>query len=167
MIKNLPSVQESPVASLSQKYPLEKGMAIHSSILAWRIPCTEEPDGLQSMGSQRIGHNWVIYMKKYYLELKKKKKRLRHLSSPLMGTCRSPMPIPESHVHGPTMNPSATWIPTELWPRRVEVHVGTSRRAGHGLFLPPVTFLHLHFCSSKTRAASSAEINFTWEQAWH
>ena len=46
-----------------------------------------------------------------------------------MGTCWSPMPIPEAHVHGPTMNPPATWIPTELWPQRVEVHVGTSHRS--------------------------------------
>lgn len=46
-----------------------------------------------------------------------------------MGTCWSPMPIPEAHVHGPTMNPPATWNPTELWPQRVEVHVGTSHRS--------------------------------------
>ena len=131
MIKNLPSVRESPVGSLSQKYSLEKGMAIHSSILAWRIPWTEEPDGVQSMGSQRIGQNWVVYMKKYYLELKKKKQKqkLRHLSSPLMGTCWSPMPVSEAHVHGPTMTPPPTRIPTELWPQRVEVHVGTSHRS--------------------------------------
>ena len=47
------------VQSLGQEDPLEKGMAIHSSILAWRIPWTEEPGGLQSMGSQRVGHNWA------------------------------------------------------------------------------------------------------------
>ena len=45
------------VQSLSWEYPLEKDMATHSSILAWRIPWTEEPDGLQSMGSQRVGHD--------------------------------------------------------------------------------------------------------------
>ena len=56
-IKNLPIMQETWVLSLSQKDFLEKGMAIHSSILAWRIPWTEEPGGLQSMGSQRVGHN--------------------------------------------------------------------------------------------------------------
>ena len=53
MVKNLPAMRETPVQSLNQKNPLDKGMATHSSILAWRIPWTEEPDGLQSMGSQK------------------------------------------------------------------------------------------------------------------
>ena len=57
MVKNLPTIQESQVQSLGQEDPLEKGMATHSSILAWRIPWTEEPGGLQSMGSQRVGHD--------------------------------------------------------------------------------------------------------------
>ena len=54
MIKNLPAVQETCVQSLGQEDPLEKGMATHSSILAWRIPWTEKPGGLQSMGFQRV-----------------------------------------------------------------------------------------------------------------
>ena len=57
MIKNLPEMQETWVRSLSQEDALEKEMAIHSSILAWRNPWTEEPGGLQSMGSHRIGHD--------------------------------------------------------------------------------------------------------------
>ena len=52
MVKNLPAMQETQVRSLGREDPLEKGMAIHSSILAWRIPWTEEPGGLQSIGSQ-------------------------------------------------------------------------------------------------------------------
>ena len=52
-IRNLPTVQETWVQSLGGEYPLEKKMATHSSILAWRIPWTEESGGLQSMGSQR------------------------------------------------------------------------------------------------------------------
>ena len=56
-VKRLPAMQETQVRSLSQEDPLEKGMATHSSILAWRIPWTEEPGGLQSMGSQRVGHD--------------------------------------------------------------------------------------------------------------
>ena len=52
MVKNLPEVQETQVWSLGQEDPLEKGMATHSSVLAWRIPWTEEPGGLQSTGSQ-------------------------------------------------------------------------------------------------------------------
>ena len=50
MVKNLPAMQETRVRSLSREDPLEKGMSTHSSILAWRIPWTEEPDGLQSTG---------------------------------------------------------------------------------------------------------------------
>ena len=56
-IKNLPSVQVTPVRSLGREDPLEKGMVTHSSILAWRIPWTEEPDGLWSMGLQRVRHD--------------------------------------------------------------------------------------------------------------
>ena len=58
-LKNLPETWETQVQSLGQKHPLEKGMAIHSSILAWRIPWTEEPDRLQSIVSQRVGHDWA------------------------------------------------------------------------------------------------------------
>ena len=57
MVRNLPAMQETWVQSLGQEYPVKKGMATHSSILAWRIPWTEQPGGLQSMGSQRVGHN--------------------------------------------------------------------------------------------------------------
>ena len=59
-VKNLPPVldiQETQVQSLGQEDPLEKEMATHCSILAWEIPWTEEPGRLQSMGSQRVGHN--------------------------------------------------------------------------------------------------------------
>ena len=57
MVKNLSAMQETQVRSLGQENPLEKEMATHSSILAWRIPWTEQPGGLQSMGSQRVGHD--------------------------------------------------------------------------------------------------------------
>ena len=57
MVKNLPAMQETKGQSLGQEDPLEKGMAIHSSILAWKTPWTEDPGGLQSMGSQRVGHD--------------------------------------------------------------------------------------------------------------
>ena len=56
-IKNLPAMQETWVRSLGQEDPLEKGMATHSSILAWRILWIEEPGGVQSMGSQRVGQD--------------------------------------------------------------------------------------------------------------
>ena len=57
MVKNPPAVQETQVQSLAREDPLEKGMATHSSILAWRIPWTEEPDGIQSKGLQRVRLN--------------------------------------------------------------------------------------------------------------
>ena len=60
MVKNLPTVQEAQelwVPSLAQKDPLEEGMSTHSSVLAWRIPWTQEPGRPQSIGSQRVGHN--------------------------------------------------------------------------------------------------------------
>ena len=56
-VKNPPAVQETWVQSLGREDALEKGMTTHSSILAWRIPWTEEPGGPQSMGLQRIGHD--------------------------------------------------------------------------------------------------------------
>ena len=57
VVKNPPAMQEMQVHFLGQEDPLEKGMATHSSILAWRIPWTEEHGGPQSMGSQRVGHD--------------------------------------------------------------------------------------------------------------
>ena len=59
MVKNLPAMWEIWVWSLGWEDPWEKGMATHSSFLAWRIPRTEEPGGLQPMGSQRVGHDWT------------------------------------------------------------------------------------------------------------
>ena len=56
-VKNLPAMQEVQVKSLVWEDPLEEGMATHPSILAWRVPWTEEPDGLQFIRSQRVGHN--------------------------------------------------------------------------------------------------------------
>ena len=57
MVKNLPAPWETWVKSLGCEDPVEKGMATHSSILAWKIPGTEEPGGLPSMGSHRVGHD--------------------------------------------------------------------------------------------------------------
>ena len=59
MVKHLPAMQETRVQSLGQEDPLEKEMATYSSTLAWKIPWMAEPGGLQSMGSQRAGHDWV------------------------------------------------------------------------------------------------------------
>ena len=60
MVKNLPALRETQVWSLGQEVPLERDTATHASILAWKIPWTEEPGGLQFIGSQRVGwHDWV------------------------------------------------------------------------------------------------------------
>ena len=68
VIKNPPmqEIQETWVLSLGQEAPLEKGMATHSSILDWRIPWTKKPSGLQSIGSQRVRHNWSDLAHSYY-----------------------------------------------------------------------------------------------------
>ena len=59
MVKNPPAKQETQVKALGQEDPLEEEMATHSSIPAWKAPRTGEPSGLQSMGSQRVGHDWA------------------------------------------------------------------------------------------------------------
>ena len=61
MVKNLPAVQETLAQILGREDPLKKEMATHSSILAWRTPWTEEPGGVQSMGSQRVGHDRATF----------------------------------------------------------------------------------------------------------
>ena len=75
-VKNPPAAQEMQetwVPSLGQEDPMEKEMATHSRILAWRIPWTEEPGGLQSTGSQRIRHDWVTEHQEIYILLTYKK----------------------------------------------------------------------------------------------
>ena len=66
-LKHLPGMRETQVRSLDQEDPLEKEMATHSSTLAWRIPWREEPGRLQSMGSQRVGHNWLTSLSRFIL----------------------------------------------------------------------------------------------------
>ena len=60
MVKNLPTKWENQVQSLGREDLLEKGMATHSSILAWRIPWTEEPCGIESLGSERVRHDVLL-----------------------------------------------------------------------------------------------------------
>ena len=73
MVKKLPAMQGTQVRSLGQEDPLEKEMAIHCSILAWKIPCREEPRRLQSMGSQRVRHDWATNTFTPIFMLKKKR----------------------------------------------------------------------------------------------
>ena len=61
MVKNSPAMRETWIWSLGWEEPMKKGTAIHSSILAWRIPWTKEPGRVQFMGSQRVGHDWATF----------------------------------------------------------------------------------------------------------
>ena len=79
MVNSLPAMLESQVWSLGREDPLEKGMATHSSILAWRIPWTEEPGGLQSMRLQRVGYKWST---KINIEERGKRNRPSFLRAP-------------------------------------------------------------------------------------
>ena len=82
MVENLPAMQETWVQSLGQEDPLEKGMATHSSILAWRIPLTEEPGGLQSMDLQRVLDDGATNtLNRMRLRKLKKSTRMKNLSS--------------------------------------------------------------------------------------
>ena len=65
-VKRLSTMQETRVRSLGREDPMEKEMAIHSCTIAWKIPRTEEPGRLQSMGSQRVGHNWATSLSLIY-----------------------------------------------------------------------------------------------------
>ena len=69
MVKNPPAMQEMWVQSLDQEDSLEEEMATHSSILAWEIPWTEETGRLQSMGSQRVGLDWVTQQDSFYFSV--------------------------------------------------------------------------------------------------
>ena len=87
MVKNLPAMQETRVWSLGQEDLLEKGMTTPSSTLAWRISWTEEPGRLQSMGSQRISHNWMTntftffwYFFPYLMDIKWRKYNIFKIS---------------------------------------------------------------------------------------
>ena len=69
-LKHLPPIQETRVGSLGGEDPLEKEMATHSSVLAWRIPWTETPGRLQSTGSQRVGHDWATSLSFFFFPIK-------------------------------------------------------------------------------------------------
>ena len=77
---------ETLVRSLGWEDPLEEGLATHSSILAWRTPWTEEPGGLQSMGSQRVGHDWVSSTCTFIYEKIRKIAQLGIIKTPILGT---------------------------------------------------------------------------------
>ena len=74
LVNNTPAMRETWVQSLGWEDPLEEGMATHSSILAWRIPWTQEPGGLQSMASQKVGHSW---MTKHSTQLEQRRSWMR------------------------------------------------------------------------------------------
>ena len=126
-VKRLSTMRETRVQSLGQEDPLEKGMAIHSSTIAWRIPWTEEPGRQQSMGSQRVRHDWATSLSFFLLILS-------FLS--LSTSCPSAYPIsltskiyPESgHL---SSSPMIMFIQTNL-----KSHLNCCKNPLPGLFLP-------------------------------
>ena len=91
-VKRLPAMQETRVRSLDQEDPLEKAMATHSSTLAWKIPWTEKPGRLQSMGSQRVRHDWATPLS-LYLEVWVLLKRLKHQQKQVWNACPQSDPM--------------------------------------------------------------------------
>ena len=105
MVKCLPAMRETRVQFLDQEDPLEKEMAIHSSTLAWKIPWTEEPDRLQSLGLQRVRHDWAtsLSLSNYGGGNEDNGDLLQkvlctHCSNPAAGHCQ-PMTLPETPGH--------------------------------------------------------------------
>ena len=131
-------MQKMRVRSLGQEDPLEKKMATYSSILAWEIPCTEEPERLQSMGSQRVRHDWVA------------KQQTTNLSS-----------LWTSQVAQLVKNPPAmqeTWVWSLGWedPLEEEMAAQSSILAGIITWMIPLPFLPLdswsmNFCYGRNR----------------
>ena len=113
-VKNLLANEETQIWSLGQKNTLEKEMATHSSILAWKIPWIEEPGRLQSMGAQRVGHNWVTNTLRFSVQFSSVTQSCLPLGHPM--DCSTPgfsvhhqLPEPaQTHVHrvGDAIQPS-------------------------------------------------------------
>ena len=102
MVKNMPSMQETQGWSLDRECTMKKGMATHSSTLAWRIPWLEEPGRLQIMGSQRVRHNCVTFIFLWVLELVHLFHNQASSSPCVQGQVRhySSCPQNRQHVHG-------------------------------------------------------------------
>ena len=100
-VNHLPSMRETQVWSLGQEDPLEKEMVTHSSTLAWRIPWIEEPGGLQSTGSQRVGHDWAT--------------SLTHLVCALNWCCAWHAFLRESYEEGTIITWVCRYGSTESW----------------------------------------------------
>ena len=106
MVKHLPTMQETRVQSLGQEDLLEKEMATHSSILAWKIPWMEEPGELQSMGSQRVRHDWATSLS---LSIPGNEVEVKSLSG--VWLC-DPMDhnLPDSSIHGVSPARVLEWV---------------------------------------------------------
>ena len=115
MVKRLPAVRETQVRSLDWEDPLEKEMATHFSTLAWKIPQTEEPGRLQSMGSQRVGHDWATSLSLFMAVLLHRHYWLNHqllvISSTSSPSLRESWKVPTFWSHG--------WFPWQWSPSRV------------------------------------------------
>ena len=142
MVKCLPAVWETQVWSLGQEDPLKKGMATHSSILAWRIPWAEEPGRLQSMELQRVGHVWMTNTFHFTKDTWEFRERVIKwiLSFPVsFRNWESPLsPLSPSGLFNPSVSP-ATWMSIFT--------CGSSSLHQHHKFNPPSQSpLHLSSC---------------------
>ena len=102
MVKNLPAVQETLAQFPGREDPLKKEMATHSSILAWRIPWTVEPGGLESMGLQRVKHDWVTNTFRFLQARFWKSEKIIRKPDQL---CQGELSCTLWHTHAPTLSP--------------------------------------------------------------
>ena len=118
MVKRLPAMRETRARFLGQEDPLEKEMAIHSSTLAWKIPWTEEPDRLQSMGSQRVGwrlHYWGKDSGKGFFANWKKHMKRTDLSFLLMLSCLNVTPGAVAAISRPSQGQTRLEDKANFW----------------------------------------------------
>ena len=140
MVKHLPTTQETQVRSLGQEDPLEKEMATHFSILAWKIPWMEEPGSLQSMGSQRTGHDWATSLaswKKSYDRPRQHIKKQRHYFADQDLFSQS-YDFSSSHVWMWELDHKQSWAPKNwcFWtvvPRKTLESPWTARRSNQSI----------------------------------
>ena len=145
MVKCLPAVQEIRIQSLGQEDSLEKEMATHSSPLAWKIPWTEKPGRLQSMGSQRVGHDWATSLS------------LSRNRGSIPGPGRSP-----GRGHSNPLQSSCLENPRDRGARQATVHWVTKSQKWREWFNTHTTCQALCKAQGERKSAEQAEVLFLW-----
>ena len=148
MVKKLLAMQKTWVQSLGWEDPLEKEMATHSSILAWRIPCIEEPDVLQSMGLQRVGHDWETFTS---LHIPRKKGKTDMV---------------DSYQYQPWCAPSRRSCDKRGWLIKRDVSNCTMTRSGALCPQPPshpTHHCHFYNCNAVAYLTTSSPLRGRWK----